>query len=98
MTTTGLPVTPATVLLIAALNPVVIAVALAMGRRADQPQKLVVAGFAAAVAGVALLWLGAELRIEALAKPARAAAGIFVVQLILGTFWAWVGYRFWRRE
>lgn len=86
-----------TVVLFALLNPVVIAVALAMGRRANEPQKLIVAGFAAAVAGVALIWLGAELRIEALAKPARAAAGIFALQILFGTVWAWIGWRFWRK-
>lgn len=98
MSTAGLPVSPTTVVLIALLNPVVVAIAVAMGRRASEPQKLIIAGFAAAVAGVALIWLGAELRIEALAKPARAAAGIFVLQLVFGTVWAWLAWRFWRRS
>lgn len=89
---------PTTVVLIALLNPVVIAVALAMGRKADEPQKLIVAAFAAAIAGVFLIWLGAELRIEVLSKPARAAVGIFVLQMLFGLVWAWIGYRFFRRQ
>ena len=45
------PFDPWTLVLISLLNPVVIAVAFYMGRLADQPQKLVVAAFAASLAG-----------------------------------------------
>lgn len=82
-----------TVLLFAALNPAVIATGYLMGRRLDQPAKLVVAGFAASLAGVVLLWLAAELRLHLAADPARAAAGIFAAQIPFGMLWAWLGYR-----
>ena len=98
MSTTGLPVDLSTVVLIALLNPAFIAVGLWMGTKADEPQKLLIAAFAAAIAGVALIWLGAELRIAALAKPARATAGIFVLQILFGMVWAWIGYRFLRHR
>ena len=48
---------PLGLLLIALLNPVVIAVAWIMGARADQWQKLIVIGFASALAGAAAVWL-----------------------------------------
>jgi hypothetical protein len=56
------PVDLWSVLLIALLNPVVPVVAFWMGRNADQAQKLLVAAFAAALAGAVLIyivvWLG----------------------------------------
>ena len=91
-----IPVDPKLVVLIAALNPVVIAVAAWMGSKADEVQKILIAAFAGAAAGVALIWLLAELRFEFIAKPARAAAGIFVLQFLFGLVWAWLGYRFGR--
>ena len=53
------PFDPWTLVLIALLNPVVIAVAFYMGRLADQSQKLIVAAFAASLAGFILYWLPA---------------------------------------
>ena len=88
------PVDLATVVMIAAFNPVSIAVALYMGAKADAPGKLLIASFVGAVAGVALIWLLAELRIDAVAKPARAASGIFVTGIVTGLVWAAIGYRF----
>jgi hypothetical protein len=96
--TSGLPVAPELVVLIALLNPVVIAVAAWMGSKADQPQKILIAAFAASLAGVVLIWLLAELRFEFIAKPARAAAGIFVLQFLFGLVWAALGYRFGRKR
>ena len=87
---------PLSLLLIAALNPAVIAVAFLMGRAADEPQKIVVAAFAAALAGSALIWSATFLKI----LPSRALgadAGIFVLQMLLGALWASVGYRSTRR-
>lgn len=86
------PVPLTDVLLIAALNPATIAVAFLMGRKADQPQKLVVAALAAAVAGSALVWVLAEVGITFFAKTGRAAGGILVAQSILGLAWAALGY------
>ena len=89
---TGLqPFDPLAVALVALLNPVVVVVAVLMGRVADQPQKLLVAGFAAALAGAAAVWIVTWLRL----LPARGVggeSGIFMLQLVLGTGWAALGY------
>jgi hypothetical protein len=85
------------VLLVAALNPITIAIAWQMGKRADAPAKLLVAGFAAATAGAIALWLGTMLRLSFLATPARAAAGIFVAGIGFGMLYAWLAYRGARR-
>ena len=85
------PFDPITLVLFAALNPAAIAVALLMGRAADQWQKLIVAAFASACAGFMLLWLAAFLgliQVNALGGE----AGIFVMQLVLGLAWAGIGY------
>lgn len=77
---------------IAVLNPAVAVVAVVMGRRADQWQKLIVAAFAAALAGFVLVWIAAYLRI----LPTRGfggEAGLFFLQTILGFVWAAIGYR-----
>ena len=95
---TGLkPFDPQAILLIALLNPVVILVAILMGRAADQWQKLIVAGFAAALAGSVLIWVVTFLKI----LPARGVggeAGLFVVQILLGTLWATAAYLLLRRQ
>jgi hypothetical protein len=94
---TGLqPFDPWSLLCIALFNPAVILVGLFMGRAADQREKIVVAGFAAACAGAVLIWLATYLRLV----PARGIggeAGLFVMQLLLGLVWAAVGYRLRRR-
>lgn len=87
------------VFLTALLNPLVVAVAVAMGRQADQWQKLPVAGFAAAVIGSAAVYV--LVRIGALGSGSgmlgRAAAGIFIAEFLLGTLWASLAYVFLRR-
>lgn len=95
--TSPVPEVLPSVLMIAALNPAVVAVALYMGSKADQWQKLIVAAFAAALAGAVLIWIGTTLRFEFLATPARAAAGIFVAQFFSGLIWAAIGYKFFRK-
>lgn len=77
----------------AALNPVAIWVAWALGRRADQSAKLGIAAFASAIAGVALLWIAARLHLSFAVDTARAAAGVFVTALPLGVLWAGLGRR-----
>ena len=82
---------PRTLVLISLFNPVVIAVAFLMGRRADQWQKVVVAAFAASLAGFILYWLVAEVGL----MPIRALGGeaaILVLQFLLGLAWASLGY------
>jgi hypothetical protein len=85
------PFDPWTLVLISLLNPAVIAVAFSMGRRADQWQKLIVAAFAASLAGFILYWLAAELGL----LPIHALGGeaaILLMQLLLGLLWASLGY------
>ena len=82
---------PMTLLLIALLNPAVIAVASVMGRKADQWQKLPVAAFAASLAGYILYWTVAAvglLPVHALGGE----AGIFALQFLFGLAWATAGY------
>lgn len=85
------PFDPAAILLIAALNPAVIAVAFLMGRKADQWQKLPVAAFAASLAGFVLVWVAAWLRILP-AKGIGGEAGLFLAQFVLALAWAGLGY------
>ena len=89
---TGLqPFDPVALLPIALLNPAVIVVGVLMGRAADQPQKVLVAGFAAACAGAIVIWIAAWLKL----LPARGIggeAGLFVLQFLLGLGWAAIGY------
>ena len=77
---------------LAALNPAMIAVAVWMGRQADQRAKLLIAAFAGAAAGIALIWLAALVKIPFVVGPARAGAGIFAASLIFGLAWAALGY------
>lgn len=90
------PFDPQALLLIAMLNPAVIAVAVMMGRSADQWQKLPVAGFVSALAGSALVWIAALIGV----LPARGIGGeggLFALQVLLGIAWAAVGFYFARR-
>jgi len=89
---TGLqPFDPWAVLLIAALNPVVAIVAFLMGRSADQRQKILVAAFAAALAGSALIWVAAFFKLLP-AKGIGGETGVFVLQIVFGLAWASIGY------
>jgi hypothetical protein len=86
------PFDPLTLVLIALFNPVVIAVAFVMGRKADQWQKIPIAAFAASFAGFILYWLVAAvglLPIHALGGE----AGVVVLQFVFGLVWASLGYR-----
>ncbi len=86
------PVDLWTVFFAALLNPVVLIVAILMGRRADQWQKVPVAGFAAAVIGSAVIYVLVRIGIMGGGTLGRAAAGIFIVQFLLGTLWAALAY------
>lgn len=89
---TGLqPFDPWSVLLIAALNPVVIAVAFIMGRTAGEWRKIVVAAFAAALAGSVALWVATFAGLVP-AKGVGGEGGVFLLQCVLGLFWAWTGF------
>jgi len=95
-----LPVAPvelSNVLLTALLNPAVIIVAFWLGRSADQWQKLPVAAFAAALAGSVLVYAAVRVGVPGVSGTGRAAAGVFIVQFVLGCLWAAAGFRFGRR-
>ena len=87
---------PLTLLLLAAVNPVVIAVALVMGRNADQWQKLPVAAFAASVSGFSPFWLGGQVGLFAIHAIGGEAA-IFTLQFAFGLVWSALGYFLLRR-
>ena len=86
---------PVTLVLIALLNPAVIVVAIVMGRRADEWQKLIIAAFAASLAGFILYWIVTTIGL----LPVRALggeAGIVLLQTLFGLIWASIGY--WTRR
>jgi hypothetical protein len=85
------PFDPMTLVLIALLNPAVILVGFLMGRAADQWQKIIVAAFAAALAGFLLLYVVTFLRILP-AKGIGGEAGVVALQFIFGLGWAALGY------
>ena len=87
------PVDLKAVLLTALLNPAVVLVAVWLGRRADQWQKLPVAAFAAALAGSVLVYLAVRTGVPGVAGTGRAAAGVFIAQFVFGLAWAAAGYR-----
>jgi hypothetical protein len=91
------PVDLRSVLLTALLNPVVVIVAFWMGATANQWQKLPLAAFAGAVAGMAAVYLAIRLGVTGVAGTSRAAAGVFTAQLVLALIWAYAGYRLARR-
>lgn len=82
---------PMTLVLVAALNPAVVAVAFMMGRRADQWQKLIVAAFAASVAGFLLYWLGGQVGLFSV-RALGGEAAIFMLQFVFALGWAALGY------
>jgi hypothetical protein len=85
------PFDPATLVLLALLNPAVIAVGFWMGLKADQWQKLIVAAFAAALSGFILYWLVTMLGL----LPVHALggeAGLVALQFGFGLIWAVLGY------
>ena len=82
------------VVLTALLNPVVIVVAFWMGRYADQRAKVVVAAFAAALAGSVVVFMAVRLGIRGVAGLGHAAAGVFISEFVFGLVWAWLGFRF----
>lgn len=91
------PVDLMAVLLAGALNPVVYLVAVAMGRKADQWQKIPVAGFAAATIGSAVVYVLVRLGLLGMSNTGRAAAGIFIVEMLVGCASAALAYVWPRR-
>jgi hypothetical protein len=83
--------------LTAALNPVVIGVAIWFGLRLDQPQKLFIAAFAAATAGLALFGLIWLFGLNPFKVPYRSVGGLWIGNFLFGLIWAGLGY-VWRRR
>jgi len=80
------------VLLYGVLNPATIIVAFMLGQRVDEINKLVIAAFAGAVAGVAVLYIATFLRLWDAPTLGRAIAGVFIVSLAAGFIYAGAGY------
>ncbi len=80
------------VLLYGFFNPATVVVAFLMGRKADERSKVIIAGFAGAIAGAALLYVATLFRIWDTPTLGRAAAGAFVVSFIAGIVYAAAGY------
>ena len=74
------------------LNPGVILAGLAMGRAADQPQKILVGAFAAAFAGLLVAWLAGALGLPT--GFGGGVAGMFALYMALGALWSWIGWRY----
>lgn len=91
------PVDLMAVLMAGALNPVVYVVAFLMGRKADQWQKIPVAGFAAATIGSAVVYVMVRLGLLGMSNTGRAAAGIFIVEMLAGMVAAALAYLLPRR-
>lgn len=95
---TGLkPFDPGALLLLALLNPIVAYVGFRMGRAASEPQKIVIAGFVASIAGIVCVWIAAYVKL----LPARGIGGeggLFALQFLVGMVWAALGYWFRRRR
>ncbi|MGE0698148.1 MAG: hypothetical protein AB7O57_03555 [Hyphomicrobiaceae bacterium] len=80
----------AKILLMAIANPATLATGLLMGRRADQPQKIVVIAFAAGLAGTLLAWL--LMMVGLYAPDMRLLSGVFIASAVAGAACAWIGY------
>ncbi len=83
---------PQTLILIALFNPATILVGFLLGRRANQWQKVPVAGFAAALSGFLLYWLAATVGVFSV-HALGGEAGLVMLGLVLGMFWAMIGYK-----
>jgi len=85
------PFDPGGLALAAILNPVVVAVALWLGWQANQWQKLVVAGFAAACAGAVAVWLGTAIGLISV-HGYGGVSGVFAISFVYGIVLAGVAY------
>ena len=82
---------PMTLVMLAAVNPAVIAVAIILGRKADQWQKIPVAAFAASVVGFLLYWIGGQVGFFKIHAVGGEAA-LVVMQFGFGLIWAMLAY------
>ena len=80
------------IMLYAVLNPATLIVAIYMGAKANQPQKIPVAAMMAGIAGMALVGLVGTLPLGFSLGHERAAGGMFIALLLVGLVWAAIGY------
>ncbi len=78
------------VLLLALFNPAMLAVGYWLGRKADQLQKVVIAGFVAGLAGVCFAWM--VMRFGSTTGTPKLLPGIFVIGAIAGMAAARIGF------
>ncbi len=84
------------ILLLAIMNPATLAAGFLIGRRADQAQKIIVAGFAAGIAGV--LFAGLLMLTGFFPPKVRLLSGVFVASFLAGLVWGWIGFATRRRD
>lgn len=80
------------VFLYGVLNPATIVIAFLMGRAANERSKILIASFAGAIGGIAVLYFAALFGIWDAPTLGRAAVGVFVTSLIAGLLYAAIGY------
>ncbi|MEL7048157.1 MAG: hypothetical protein AAFO75_04200 [Pseudomonadota bacterium] len=85
------PFDPWPIAIVALLNPITAVMAFVMGRHANQWQKIIVAAFAAALAGYVGVWVATYFGLLPI-KGVGAATGVFILQFVFGLVWAIVGY------
>jgi hypothetical protein len=85
------PFDPLGIIQVALFNPVVIVVALWLGWHADQWQKVLIAGFAAAFAGAGAIWLAAAIGLLQV-RGFGGEAGVFVASMVYGWVLAGLAY------
>jgi hypothetical protein len=76
----------------AVVNPATLIVALYMGAKASQVQKIPIAAMMGGIAGMALIGLVGTLPLGFSLGHERAAGGMFVSLMIVALAWATVGY------
>jgi hypothetical protein len=85
------PFDPAGIVLAAVLNPVVIIVAIWLGWHANQWQKILVAGFAAAFAGSIAVWFATAVGLMTV-RGFGGVSGVFVAAFVFGMLLAAIAY------
>ncbi|MGH1418605.1 MAG: hypothetical protein ACRBCJ_07090 [Hyphomicrobiaceae bacterium] len=91
------PFDPMSIVKIALLNPVFWIVGFIMGMKADQPQKVLIAGFAAGLVGFGVVWLATFFGILP-TKGIGGATGVFLIGVFIGMLSAVIGYGVARRK
>ena len=80
------------------INPATVLVAIYMGMRADQPQKIPIAALMAGIAGMALVGLVKTVGQGFSIGHERAAGGMFIALVLVGLMWAAIAYLFRNRR